>query len=307
METIIGLESLGDLKGDTVVALGFFDGVHRGHKKTIMTCVTDAKTLGAKSVVLTFLPHPEAVLSPNEHPPILTDFDSKERLISELGVDLLLFIQFTLKFSKLTPEEFVDEVLLKRLSAVEVIVGDGFRFGHKARGDALLLKRLGEEKGFKVKALPLENFEGKPISSTRIRKLLMDGEIERAGKILGRYPSLSGTVVSGFGRGRSMGYSTANVELAEEIQLPQDGVYAGTAHFDGRSMKCVINIGSSPTFGLQDRRIEAYILDFDSDLYDKKIYLDLFAKLRSQEKFSSKEELARQIERDVRKAASLLA
>ncbi len=306
MKTVVGLKNLTRIER-SVVALGFFDGVHKGHKKTILTCAEDAKAASAKSLVVTFLPHPKEVISPASQPPVLTDFDTKVKLISELGVDILLFIEFTVEFSKLSPEEFVDEILLKRLGAIEVIVGESFRFGSGALGDAKLLLELGKMKGFKVKIIPLKKHEGEPISSTRIRRLLSQGELEKAKEILGRYPGLSGKVVSGFGRGRRLGYSTANIQLKEEIQIPGDGVYAGVAHLNKRRLKSVINIGASPTFGVSERRIEAYLLDFEGDLYDKYIYLDLVAKIRDQKKFENEKELAHQLEDDVKKTAALLA
>jgi riboflavin kinase/FMN adenylyltransferase len=291
--------------GRSVVTIGVFDGVHRGHQTIIGQAVRRAAELGVQSVVVTFDPHPMEVIRPGSHPPVLTSSRRKAELVERLGVDGLCVIPFTKDFSKLTAAQFVHDVLVEDLHATEVVVGENFRFGHKAAGDVPALGRFGGRFGFSVSGAPLVAGGGTTFSSTYIRACVAAGDVGAAAEALGRDHRVEGVVVRGDRRGRELGYPTANVELYPYAAVPADGVYAGRLVRrtpDGPvDLPAAISVGTNPTFEGRERRVEAYVLDFDGDLYGDHVGIEFVERLRGMEKFDRVEDLITQMDADVRK------
>jgi riboflavin kinase / FMN adenylyltransferase len=283
------------------IAIGSFDGVHLGHRLVIGRAEEAASRHGIRSSVVTFRPHPMTVLRPARAPRELTSPARQEELLRELDPDELLLIRFTHEFSHLTHEQFAKEVLAGALSARHVVVGENFRYGNRAQGTIETLRQSGERLGFEVEPAPLLEIDGAPVSSSRIRDLLAGGQVEQASALLGRDPSVEGTVVHGEGRGRDLGFATANLEPAPHSALPATGVYAGRAHVDGGTWPAAINVGYNPTFSDDRRRvrIEAHLLDFDRDIYGAPIRIDLSHRLRDEERYDSIDELVAQVHRDI--------
>jgi riboflavin kinase/FMN adenylyltransferase len=311
--------------GRSVVTIGVFDGVHKGHQQTIGHAVKRAGELGVQSVVVTFDPHPSEVVRPGSHPAVLTEAGRRAELIEALGADALCVLPFTVEFSRLSPEAFVHTVLVQHLHATLVVVGENFRFGHRAAGDVDLLRRLGRTFGFGVEAAPLVT-EGDltVFSSTYIRACVDAGDVAAAARALGRPHRLEGVVVRGDRRGRELGFPTANLLTSRYAAIPADGVYAAWAvdapgrgrdasrepagSFRGEEpLAAAVSIGTNPTFSGQERRVEAYLLDFDGDLYGERIALDFVARLREMRRYSGLEPLVAQIAEDVAQARQLLS
>lgn len=310
MKIVTGIENLKPAKQPSVVAIGVFDGVHLGHQAVISKAVKEAHQRNATSVVVTFDPHPSSVLKHKSHPPILTGIKLKIELIEALGLDMLVIVEFTKELSELEPEDFVDQLLLKLLHTISVVVGEGFRFGKGASGDVDFLKRYGGEHQFDVVSVPLVMADAKPISSTRIRKLLSDGDLEGAKTILGRYPRITGVVVKGYGRGgKVLGFPTANIETPDIGSVPGRGVYAGLVKLDSQEWSlCVIDIGISPTFDKQSKKTEIHIHipGLDANLYGKSIEAEIRSRIRDEKSFPNKEALMRQIAGDIKTAKKIL-
>ena len=286
--------------GRSVVTIGVFDGVHRGHQATIGHTVARARELGVKSVVVTFDPHPAEVVRPGSHPAVLTEPARKAELIEALGVDVLCVVPFTVEFSRLPPEAFVHDVLVEHLHAALVVVGDNFRFGHRAAGDVPLLERLGRTFGFAVEGAPLVAEAGTVFSSTYIRSCVDAGDVGAAAAALGRPHRVEGVVVRGDQRGRELGYPTANLLTHRYAAVPADGVYAARlVRRDGEPLAAAVSIGTNPTFSGRERRVEAYALDFTGDLYGERLALDFVAHLREQRTYDAVEPLVAQIAEDV--------
>jgi riboflavin kinase / FMN adenylyltransferase len=299
--------------GASVVTIGEFDGVHRGHQRVVSIARQTAADLGLPVVVVTFDPHPDEVVRPGSHPALLCTARRRLQLLAGLGVDAVCVIPFTLEFSRLGPDEFVRTVLVDRLHAARVVVGADFRFGHKAAGDVPLLAELGEKYEFAVTGVPLLTENGITISSTRIRSLLTDGSVAAAADLLGRPHRVEGVVVRGYERGRSLGFPTANLEPPPNTAIPADGIYAGwLASLDAAGDETLrwpaaISVGTNPTFGGQDRTVEAHALDRDDlDLYGVHVAVDFVARLRATVKFDSVEALVQQMYIDVGDARRLL-
>jgi riboflavin kinase/FMN adenylyltransferase len=296
--------------GGCVVTVGFFDGVHRGHQAVVRQAVTLARERGVPAVVLTFDPHPSEVVRPGTHPPLLSTLAHRTDLMEKLGVDAVLVLPFTVELSKLTPEEFVRQVLVERLHAVAVVVGQNFRFGHRAAGNVETLAELGEKYGFSAEGLPLAVPEGvgeQRFSSTDVRRMVLAGEVEAAALRLGRPHRVEGIVVHGAQRGREMGFPTANVETPPHTAIPVDGVYAGWLVVDGDPLPAAISIGTNPTFDGTKRTVEAYAIGrTDLELYDKYVAVDFLARLRGQERFDSMEALVKRMNQDVEEATALI-
>ncbi|NLC77925.1 MAG: bifunctional riboflavin kinase/FAD synthetase [Clostridia bacterium] len=289
----------------TVIALGNFDGVHRGHQVLIARTVEKAKGLGGKSVVMTFNPHPLKLLKPEESPGLLITQERKEAKIAQLGADLLLLLPFTYDFAALTPDEFVRRVYAT-LNPAAIVVGFNYTYGSQGRGDTRTLAAAGEKLGFAVEVIPPQR-EGKElISSTKIRQALAEGNVGKAKKFLGYWPLLEGTVVAGDRRGRKLGFPTANVQISQEIMLPRLGVYAAKCLVDNVSYSAVVNIGFKPTFAEEKIPVvEAHLLDFRGDLYDCRLEVHLLQYLRPEKKFPQVEKLMEQIRKDILIARSL--
>jgi riboflavin kinase / FMN adenylyltransferase len=262
------------------VALGTFDGVHRGHRRVLDAAVA----AGQAPTVVTFDPHPRVALGYGVE--LLTSLERRLELLAEAGIDEALMVEFDLELAQLGPEEFVERVLLP-IGTDVVVAGANFRFGRGRSGDLELLRRLDLD----VRAVPL--VEG--VSSTRIRDLLRAGEVERAARLLGRAAEIEGTVVAGDARGGTLGFPTANLRPEPGLLVPGYGIYAGAA--DGH--RAAISIGTNPHYGGGERRIEAFLLDFDGDLYGRKLRLQLWERLRDELAFESEDELVAQIGRDV--------
>ncbi|MDO3700582.1 bifunctional riboflavin kinase/FAD synthetase [Micromonospora sp. C28SCA-DRY-2] len=294
--------------GRSVVTIGVFDGVHRGHQATIGHAVARARDLGVKSVVVTFDPHPAEVVRPGSHPAVLTEPARKAELIEALGADVLCVVPFTPEFSRLPAEAFVHDVLVEHLHAALVVVGDNFRFGHRAAGDVALLERLGRTFGFGVEAGPLVAEAGTVFSSTYIRSCVDAGDVGAAAAALGRPHRLEGVVVRGDQRGRELGFPTANLLCHRYAAVPADGVYAARLVRRGQRepLAAAVSVGTNPTFSGRERRVEAYALDFTGDLYGERLALDFVAHLREQIRFDAIEPLVAQIEEDVERTRRAL-
>ncbi|GAB3801699.1 bifunctional riboflavin kinase/FAD synthetase [Micromonospora zhanjiangensis] len=300
--------------GRSVVTIGVFDGVHKGHQATIGHAVERAKELGVRSVVVTFDPHPSEVVRAGSHPAVLTEPARKAELIEALGVDVLCVVPFTPDFSRLPAEAFVHDVLVEHLHAALVVVGENFRFGHRAAGDVPMLKRLGRTFGFGVEGGPLIAEGGRVFSSTYIRSCVDAGDVAAAAAALGRPHRLEGVVVRGDQRGRELGFPTANLLCHRYAAVPADGVYAARLVRPGprrdrdplMGLPAAVSIGTNPTFSGLERRVEAHVLDFSGDLYGERLALDFDAHLRGQLRYDSVEPLIAQIGRDVERTRELL-
>jgi riboflavin kinase/FMN adenylyltransferase len=301
--------SLDDVPDDwerSVVTIGVFDGVHRGHAEIIAHAVATAKEMDRPSVVLTFSPHPSEVVRPGSHPPELTTQMRRSELVAELGVDVFCALPFTTEFSLLEPQEFVWRAVVSRLHTEAVLVGENFRFGHGASGDVSTLITLGERYGFTVNGIPLLRDGDTAISSTFIRTCLEAGDPRGAAHALGRPHRVDGVVERGDQRGRELGFPTANLRTDKYAAIPADGVYAGSVwRLDERGQTvarlgtAAISVGTNPTFEGHERRVEAYVLDFDGDLYGDGLGVEFVQLLRRMERYDSIDDLITQMHRDV--------
>ncbi|MEV0266619.1 bifunctional riboflavin kinase/FAD synthetase [Streptomyces sp. NPDC050617] len=306
-----GLEDIPEDWGRSVVTIGSYDGVHRGHQLIIGRAVERARELGVPSVVVTFDPHPSEVVRPGSHPPLLAPHHRRAELMAELGVDALLILPFTTEFSKLSPAEFVVKVLVDKLHARLVVEGPNFRFGHKAAGNVEFLIELGSTYDYEVEVIDLfvsgEAGGGQPFSSTLTRRLVAEGDVAGAMEILGRPHRVEGVVVRGAQRGRELGYPTANVETLPHTAIPADGVYAGWLTADGETMPAAISVGTNVQFDATERTVEAYAIDrVDLDLYGLHVAVDFLAYLRGMEKFDSIDTLLERMAGDVKRARQLV-
>ena len=292
----------------SVVTIGNFDGVHRGHRTLIARTTAEATQRGARAVALTFDPHPAAVLRPDAVPAALQSLEERTALLRESGCDEVVVVPFDAAFAAQGPEEFVDRLLVDRLAAEIVVVGTNFRFGRAAAGDVALLIALGEQRGFGVEAIGLVDLGDGPVSSSALRSQLAAGDVEVVARGLGRPFSLTGEVVHGEGRGRTIGIPTANVAVAEGRALPGDGVYACWAGSEGGGRTpAVVNVGWRPTFAGTSRSVEAHLLvDDGPDLYGQRLTLEFVARVRGEQRFEGSEALVARIHEDIRMARELL-
>jgi riboflavin kinase/FMN adenylyltransferase len=286
---------------ERVVAIGVFDGVHRGHKRILTWTVEIAREHGVLSAAMTFYPDPEEVLHPKSAPRILTTLERKADLIRSLGLDELVVVRFDREFARLSPEAFCRLVLSDKLGARMVLVGQNFHFGHKGAGSATDLRKFGVAHDFEVLPVSLAMEEGEAVSSTRIRRLISSGHVVEAARLLGRPHRLEGTVVKGAGRGRSLDAPTANLEVAAGMALPAAGVYVTWSYLDGSSAgPSVTSLGTNPTFEVGgDIRVETLLLEQEGDFYGLKLEVDLLERIRGQCTFPSASSLAARIRRDV--------
>ena len=309
-------QGLDDVPGDwgsSVVTIGVFDGVHRGHQHIVGRAGEVAGRLGLPVAVVTFEPHPAEVTRPGSHPPLLCSVRRRVQLLGGQGCDAVCVLPFTLDFSRLGPDDFVRTVLADRLHARWVVVGENFRFGHRAAGDVPLLAELGEKYDFGAEGVPLLAEHGVTISSSGIRDLLNQGDVTGAAEDLGRPHRVEGVVVRGQQRGRALGFPTANLETAPYTASPADGVYAGwlaRLGADGQEEQrwpAAISVGTNPTFDGRERTVEAYALDRDDlDLYGTHVAVDFAARLRGMVRFDSAAALTEQMYRDVDEARGLV-
>jgi riboflavin kinase/FMN adenylyltransferase len=301
-----GLDSTPSGWGRCVVTVGVFDGVHRGHQQIIGRAVQRARDTAQPAVVLTFDPHPSEVVRPGSHPAVLTPLRRKAELLDQLGVDVLCLLPFTAEFSRLDPGEFVHLVLVEHLHAAAVVVGENFRFGHRAAGDLATLRTLGRTFGFSTEEVPLLRDDDVTLSSTFVRSSIDAGEVDRAAAALGRPHRIDGIVVRGAGRGKQLGYPTANVRSERHVAVPADGIYAGWAVLRGDRLKAAISVGTNPTFEGKDRTVEAFILDFDEDIYGVELGVEFVERIRGMERFERVQDLVDQMGRDVEQARRIL-
>lgn len=292
----------------SVVSIGFFDGVHRGHQTIIRRAVRAAEKAGTRSVVVTFDRHPMEVVNPGTQPKLLMTLKRRARALAEQGVDLVVVLPFDDGLRHLPPAEFVDHVLVDPLRAQRVVVGSNFRFGHRATGDVQALGDLGMSRGFAVEGVTLLEMDAVVISSTEIRAAIDNGDVELAAAMLGRPPTVDGVVVRGDQRGAGLGFPTANLQVDERVAVPARGIYAGMFSATGEPARpCAISVGVNPTFGGQELRVEAYVLDFSGDLYGREAAVAFHHRLRDEQKFDSVEALVAQIDADVEQTRRLLA
>jgi riboflavin kinase/FMN adenylyltransferase len=297
MRVVYSLEDT-HLAQDSAVTIGAFDGVHRGHRTVIDSLRRAALEQSLASVVVTFFPHPSVVLGRAE-PFYLTSTEEKIAILSEMGVDWLVVMPFTIETSRTRAADYVS-MLVEHLRMREAHVGHDFAFGYKREGTSDFLEREGRARGFRVRQIAALVNGGEAISSTGIRQALRAGDVETAARWLGRPFRLSGAVVRGEGRGRSLGAPTANLAVWPEHAVPANGVYAGWAWLDNLRFKAAVNVGVRPTVAnLPIRTIEAHLLDFDRDIYGANVALDFVARLRGEQHFPNLEALASQIKSDV--------
>jgi riboflavin kinase/FMN adenylyltransferase len=308
--------------GRCVLTIGVFDGVHRGHAELIARAVKTGRSRGVPTVLMTFDPHPMEVVFPGSHPAQLTTLTRRAELAEESGVDVFLVMPFTSDFMKLTPDRYIHELLVERLHVIEVVVGENFTFGKKASGNVDLLRRAGDRFGFAVEAMSLvaehHQTETLTFSSTYIRSCVDAGDVVAAAEALGRPHRVEGVVVRGEGRGKVLGFPTANVAPPMYSAIPADGVYAawftvlgrgpmmGTV-IPGERYQAAVSVGTNPTFSGRTRTVEAFVLDTAADLYGQHVAVDFIARIRGQMKFDSVGDLIAAMDADTDKARKILA
>ncbi len=294
---------------NAVVTIGNFDGVHLGHQALLHTVVEKAAAIDGTSTALTFHPHPMRVLKKNDHPPLITLPEQKTELIARSGIEVLIQIPFTKEFAAITARAFVEELLVRKIGMKALVVGSDYTFGRKREGNIDLLRNWSSELDYEVLLVDWiqPSFgKGRRISSTRIRELVIDGRMDEAKKLLGRYYQIRGVVATGRNRGgRLLGFPTANINLQDEL-CPKQGIYAVTVEHDGNTYKGVANIGYSPTFEDHIFTVEVHIMDFSQNIYGDPIRVNFIDRLRDEIKFDSIEALADQIQRDIEHAHKIL-
>jgi riboflavin kinase / FMN adenylyltransferase len=289
------------------VAIGNFDGVHAGHRAILQTAIGEARAAHGSAFALTFDPLPAKVLAPERAPKLILTPEDKLELLGGSGIDAVLVLGFTHELSTLTPREFVREYLVKRFGVRTVVVGYTVSFGYQRTGNAKVMEELGREFGFATRIVGPVTAGGMEASSTRVREVIGEGDLVTAAKLLGRNHFLRGPVVHGRERGRTIGFPTANIESRTEL-LPPDGVYATRIVLpDGSSHGSITNIGMRPTFAEPARTIEAHIFDFNRDIYDQDVKLEVIERIRPEKKFESGAALAAQIASDVTRAKAIVA
>lgn len=312
MQLILGSRGLSTEHGPYAVGMGIFDGVHIGHQKLLSRVRELAQRDGIASLAYTFHPHPASVLSPEKAPPLIEPLEMRLEHIAQLGLSATLVETFDQDFAQIPPERFVEEVIVKKLETRHLVVGTNFTFGRKAAGNVAMLERSGQEYGFQVHPIELVQADGAQVSSTKAREAVAAGRLEEGNRILGRPFALSGVVVRGAGRGRGMGYPTANLQVHNEL-VPQTGVYAGIARTPAQDGKqewpAAVNIGFNPTFEEDERlSVEAFLLDYEGQpLYGLPLSLALLSRLRAEERFESVEALQNAMADDVERTRRIVA
>jgi len=293
---------------NTIITIGTFDGVHLGHQEIFNVLINKSKNNGCRSFVITFEPHPRMVIQPNSDLKLLTTFEEKVEILRKMGIDNLLVIPFTKEFSQLTSEEFFRKYILDGTGIKKMVIGYDHRFGKGRDGDEQKIRELGALNNFDVQKTDAVTVNETVVSSSKIRNALSEGEVKAAAQMLGRNYSFAGKVVVGDKRGRELGFPTANIQLENELkQIPKNGVYAVKVFLEERIFNGVMNIGLRPTF--KDTKIvlsEVHILNFNEDIYGNNISVEFIERIRDEKKFSSKEELIKQIEIDKQKTNLLL-
>ncbi len=309
MRTIYGFGGLKNKLKGSVVAIGTFDGIHRGHQVIIRKTVTEAKRRGEKAVVITFDMHPQNKLNKNQDRIYsLSAPETKKEIMKLLKVDMLVIVNFAPGFANMPPEKFVKDIICAKFKAGKIIVGEDFHFGRDRGGDVSILESLGKKHGFKVSAVAMIKSGGRKISSTRIRKLILTGKVEEAAKLLDRPYSVSGKIVKGAGRGSKMDFPTANLKIENGIALPAPGVYEVRAKIKNKSYSGAANIGYRPTFITSVKKkkpgeeplVEVHVCDYSENIYGKTIAVSFLKRIRPEKKFLSGAKLSEQIKKDIR-------
>ena len=293
-----------EIQRPTVLTLGVFDGLHLGHQLIMRTVVERARQVNAVPTVITFDPHPRAVLHPESAPPLLQTFDQKVEAFGVLGIEQTIVVRFTEEFSQIAAADFLRDIVKERLHAREVYLGKGFAFGHNREGNIDLLRRLGSELGFVAGEVPEVSLRGQRVSSSKIRQLLARGQVNLARRMLGRPYGVEGRVDRGIERGRQLGFPTANLHPHNRV-IPRNGVYVTGTLIDGQWRRSVTNVGLRPTFGdATEPSVETFVMNWTGDLYGDVVRVRFLYRLRDEKKFCSIDELKRQIENDVGRAES---
>ena len=290
---------------ESIVTVGVFDGLHIGHQAVIRQVLTQTKKIERASVVLTFDPPPLAFLAPERCPPALTTLLKKIEILGQLGVDAVVFARFDAYLQQMSPDTFVQQILLQQLRAKQVIVGYDWQFGKGRSGNAEALKQLGDQYQFDVTIVGPVQLHGKPVHSTRVREAIAAGSLDIASELLGRRYSIMGEVVEGEGRGRQIGFPTANIDVGNQM-LPPSGVYAVQVKLERDMFDGVLNMGTRPTFGGEKFQIEAHLFGFEKMIYEKKIEVFFIEKIRPEQRFPNSEMLVGQIKQDVARAKAIL-
>jgi riboflavin kinase/FMN adenylyltransferase len=305
MKRFNGFHNSSDYRGG-LVAIGNFDGVHRGHQSMIRMLVQRALESKIPAVVMTFDPHPISILRPQQAPPSLSTIQYRAELCDEYGVDCFIVTETNRALLNLTPEEFFEQIVCQELNAKGLVEGENFCFGRNRSGDISTLNALCRKPGLTLKVVPSVSHENQLVSSSSIRSLIAEGEMAAAVELLGHPYRLSGTVTQGAKRGRTLGFPTANLDNIETL-IPTDGVYAGVIQRAGRSYPAAVNIGPNPTFGETRRKIEAHLVDYEGELYGEQIDVDLFDHIRANVQFANAEELKKQLNEDIATVRRLAA
>jgi riboflavin kinase/FMN adenylyltransferase len=307
MQVVRGIEALPLADGPSVATVGFFDGVHAGHQAVLGRTVERARERRIRSIAITFDRHPREILTPGHEPRLLTTVERKAALIAERGIDALVVLEFTREFSLVSAEDFVRDVLVGGVHALEVVVGANFTFGHRAAGTLERLPALGRPYGLSAEGVDLVRIDGRTVSSSTIRDALAAGDLAWPQTALGRRFVLDGAVVAGHGRGRGLGFPTANLRTLPRLLLPGQGIYAGVAEVDRERHVAAIDVGTNPTFGVEPLHVEAFVLDYGGgDLQGRPLAVEFWARLRDEMRFDSVEELVLAIGRDVERTREIV-
>lgn len=304
MEIILGIDHLTRSLINPVVTLGNFDGVHLGHQKIFKRVKEEASRMHGEAIVITFEPHPLKVLSSKHYPTILTPFRKKMMLIEESEIKTVLCIEFSLAFSRITPFDFIKNILVEKVKVRKIIVGYNYHFGNRQRGNVRILKNAGKLLNFEVEVIEPLEIDHTIVSSSKIRELIKGGEVEQAAKLLGRDYLIIGKVITGSKRGHTLGFPTANLEISEEL-YPKAGVYAVEVIWSHQVFRGLANIGCNPTFLPEESRkakpysLEVHILNFNEDLYGQEIQVNFRKRIRDEVRFESPSHLIQQIQRDI--------
>jgi riboflavin kinase/FMN adenylyltransferase len=304
MEIIFGIDQLRRSFINPVVTLGNFDGVHLGHQKIFERLREEAKKIRGEAVVITFEPHPLKVISPQYCPSLLTPFKKKMMLIEKSGIETVLCIEFSLAFSEISPFEFIKKILVEKVKVRKIIVGYNYHFGKRQRGDVRVLKNIGKFFNVEVEVIEPLKIGQTPVSSSKIRELIRNGEVEEASKLLGRTYPIIGKVIKGSRRGHTLGFPTANLEISDEL-YPKEGVYAVEILSNEQLFNGLANVGLNPTFvpGRTSEEelfsLEVYIFNFSQNIYGKEIQVNFIRRIRDEVRFESSSQLIEQIRKDV--------
>lgn len=307
MQVVHGFDALPLPEVPSVVTVGFFDGVHLGHRSVIDTTVARARDRGIGSIGITFDRHPREVLTPGNEPRLLTTVDRKAALIGASGLDVLLVLEFTAEFSHILAEDFVRTVLVDGVHARHAAMGANFTFGYKAAGTVAMLSEMGPPYGLTAEGVPLFELHGRTVSSSSIRDALAAGDLTWPAVALGRRFVLDGEVISGHGRGKGLGFPTANLRTWPRLMLPGQGIYAGVAELRGRRYRAAIDVGTNPTFGVEPLHVEAFLLDFEGDeLRGEPLAIEFWERLRDEIRYDSIDELIVAIADDVERTRAIV-